>query len=252
MRSETTDPKRGEREYFRRLGEEGLRHALGKPFTDPKCAEYLADMGVLMALLPPPPARGLDLGCGTGWTSIFLARRGYEVTAIDISPEAIEAARLHSREQRLTGLDFICADYEELTYHEEFDFAVFYDALHHAHDDPAAIASAYRALKPGGLLVTFEPGLGHHLAESSRRAVELYQVHEKEMPPDRIARMARDAGFSSCTVLPSAHDLWSLVYRPADGVKSSLSGWLERLRRCYYVVRIVLRPRRSGVVLLRK
>jgi SAM-dependent methyltransferase len=41
----------------------------------------------------PPYGRALDLGCGTGFWSVRLAQRGWEVTGIDIVPKAVRAAR---------------------------------------------------------------------------------------------------------------------------------------------------------------
>ncbi len=43
--------------------------------------------------------RALDIGCGTGAHSVFLARQGYEVTAVDQSAAALRAAEEHAREQ---------------------------------------------------------------------------------------------------------------------------------------------------------
>ena len=40
-----------------------------------------------------PPGRALELGCGSGTNALWLAERGFEVTALDISPLAIEQAR---------------------------------------------------------------------------------------------------------------------------------------------------------------
>src|SRR5437868_12134070 len=39
------------------------------------------------------PGRVIELGCGTGTNSILLAQQGFEVTAVDISPLALEQAR---------------------------------------------------------------------------------------------------------------------------------------------------------------
>lgn len=41
----------------------------------------------------PPYGRALDLGCGTGYWSVHLAQRGWQVTGVDIVPKAIRTAR---------------------------------------------------------------------------------------------------------------------------------------------------------------
>jgi SAM-dependent methyltransferase len=47
--------------------------------------------------------RALDLGCGTGVHSVFLAENGFSVVAVDISPVAVEAARRRLEEAGLTA-----------------------------------------------------------------------------------------------------------------------------------------------------
>ena len=44
------------------------------------------------------PMRTLELGCGTGADAVFLAKRGFEVTAVDFSPTAIERARTRAEQ----------------------------------------------------------------------------------------------------------------------------------------------------------
>jgi len=51
----------------------------------------------------PPLGRALDLGCGTGFWSVRLARRGWEVTGVDIVPRAVRAARKRAREAGVEG-----------------------------------------------------------------------------------------------------------------------------------------------------
>jgi SAM-dependent methyltransferase len=46
----------------------------------------------------PPYGRTLDLGCGTGFWSVRLAQRGWEVTGVDIVPKAVRIARERARQ----------------------------------------------------------------------------------------------------------------------------------------------------------
>ena len=62
--------KQDEAEYFERIGEDGRQHAANKPYSDPRCGAFFLDLGMLFSVLPQPPARILDLGVGTGWTSV--------------------------------------------------------------------------------------------------------------------------------------------------------------------------------------
>ncbi len=52
----------------------------------------------------------LDLGCGTGSMTIELARRGYDMTALDISDEMLSVASSRAREYGLEGILFIESD----------------------------------------------------------------------------------------------------------------------------------------------
>jgi SAM-dependent methyltransferase len=108
--------KQGEIEYLRKIGAAGVRHAVGKPFTDPYCPAHLMQIGAVMLLLPPPPARLLDLGCGTGWTSLFFGRRGYDVVGADIAPDMIEHANRLRDHASLDNLRFAVRDYEEMAW----------------------------------------------------------------------------------------------------------------------------------------
>lgn len=67
--------------------------------------------------------RILDIGCGTGRHSIELAKRGYNVTGIDLSESQLERAREKAREQNLS-IDFRKHDARALPFENEFDVAI--------------------------------------------------------------------------------------------------------------------------------
>ncbi|MCI0638205.1 MAG: class I SAM-dependent methyltransferase [Gemmataceae bacterium] len=230
-------PKAGELAYVSNIGAAGVRHALGKPFSDPECSRYLLDLGAIFAHLPPPPARLLDLGCGTGWTSAFIALRGYDVTAVDIAPDMIGLARRNQERWGADNIEFVAGDYEETRFAGAYDAVVFYDSLHHAEDENRALAGAFRALKAGGVCLTCEPGDGH--ARAAQEIAQRYGVTEKDMPPWHIMEIARTLGFRAAAVVerPQATARCQYPKRGFAGwrwAKSVLRplffGWRERRR----------------------
>ena len=244
--------KQGEVEYLSRAGPQFVEHARGKPYSDAQCGAMLSDLGGVLMLLPSPPARLLDLGCGSGWTSTLLARRGYEVVGQDIAPDMITLAESTAHEEATRPPRFVVSDYESLAFLEEFDAALFYDSLHHAVDPHAAMASAFRALKPGGILVTLEPGAGHAASEAARNAIAAFDVTERDMPPRLVGALGREIGFREVVVYPMPKALAQLQYqsRPPRGWPRALAplhqwlaiGWLS----------LAVRGSHGGLVVLRK
>ncbi len=101
------------------------------------------------------PGRVLDVGCGEGADAIWLARRGWQVTALDVSAVAVERAQQHAR---AAGVDisWVRAGLTEADL-GTFDLvSAMYPALLKTPDD-AAEQALLRAVAPGGLLL-----LVHH------------------------------------------------------------------------------------------
>src|SRR3954453_10907332 len=61
-----------------------------------------------------PPGRAIELGCGTGDTAIYLANHGWQVTAVDFVPKALEKAKAKARAQNVT-VNFAHADVTRLS-----------------------------------------------------------------------------------------------------------------------------------------
>lgn len=223
-------PKVGEINYLNLLGPAGIEHAFNKPFSDQECSRYLMDLGAIIGLLPPPPARILDCGVGTGWTSVFLAKRGYEVVGQDIAQDMIDLAMKNKERYQVSNLSFVVSDYENLNFQSEFDGAVFYDSLHHAEDERTAIKSICRALKPNGVCVTMEPGETHSQQPNSIEAMRLFGVTEKDMPPHLIIDAGKAAGFNEFEVFKRP-----TILEPVEPVQP-LPPAPGRLRRIYRAI----------------
>jgi 2-polyprenyl-3-methyl-5-hydroxy-6-metoxy-1,4-benzoquinol methylase len=207
--------KRAEVEYPERIGEAGREWLRTKPFAnDPReTARHLIDAGYVIELLELRPGmRFVELGCGSGWLTRFVARHGLDAAGYDISPQMIEIARDQASAE---GVDahFDVADYESLDLEHGYDAALTYDALHHSANPELVLASARRALKPGGLLLVSEPNWKQRY--QGRNASDAFGTTELGYSPRRLKRLLRDAGFSDiCRFHNNRKRLFS--NRPAD------------------------------------
>jgi SAM-dependent methyltransferase len=96
----------------------------------------------------PPDARLLDVGCGGAW----LGDHFNDYTGIDVSPEAVEAARSHGHQALLVDGD------EPLPFDEgNFDGVVLKDVLEHVPDPVALVREVRRVLRPGGTVFASSP-----------------------------------------------------------------------------------------------
>ncbi len=103
-----------------------------------------------------PGMKILDMGCGEGRHAIELAKRGYQVTGVDISPALIKAASARAQQLGLE-IDFRVDDIRKFYVQDEYDavilmFVVLGDSGKDE-DDFAILRNAYRSLKPGGKLL---------------------------------------------------------------------------------------------------
>lgn len=97
--------------------------------------------------------RVLDLGCGGGMLAEPMARAGARVTGVDVSENAVRAARDHARASGLR-IDYLRTTAEELPFSAgSFDAVAAFDILEHVLDLPAVIAEVSRVLKPSGRFI---------------------------------------------------------------------------------------------------
>ena len=91
----------------------------------------------------------LDVGCGAGFKSNYLAEQGFDVTGIDLSSDSLAVARKYDKTGKVKYLE---ANAEHLPFADgSFDCVVAMDFLEHVEDPAAIIKEISRVLRPGGL-----------------------------------------------------------------------------------------------------
>ena len=182
-----------------------------KPFDSSKDKSYsshffysFASMMEIMAL--SPGIKILDVACGPGWLSEFLARSGYDVTGIDISPDMIEIARERIQavkfgpyEGEPLGVQFLVGDTETAELGSEvYHAAIFFDSLHHFPNPRAALENVFRALKAGGKLYIQEgvkPAPGSELEKQLIEEMRRFGTLEKPFAQLELFDLLRRVGF---------------------------------------------------------
>jgi ubiquinone/menaquinone biosynthesis C-methylase UbiE len=125
----------------------------------------------------------LDVGCGTGFLSFELARRGHGVVGIDFAPAMLAEARRKAAEEG-AAVRFEQGDAEQLPFvASSFDLVISRHVLWTLPHPEAAADEWIRVLRPGGRLVVidgqFDPGALVHQAENARTSSEYAAIGDR-------------------------------------------------------------------------
>ncbi len=140
--------------YYRDLWGEHLHHGYWvsgeetKEQAQVQLVEHLAHVAALM-----PGRKILDVGCGVGASSIYLAKKyGAEATGITISPVQVEMARKAAAIDGGVKAKFILMDAEEMKFDQAFDVVWSIESISHYPQKQKFFASAAQCLESGGTL----------------------------------------------------------------------------------------------------
>ena len=193
-------------------------------------SEWLPAMPDIDARLrAAPPARVADVACGSGWSTLSIARAYPTVTVdgLDLDAESIEAARatLHG-----SGLEdrvaFAVRDAADPNLTGRYDLVTIFEALHDLSDPVGALRAARALLSPGGVVLvgdgktaeTFRaPGDESERVRYGCSVLHCLPVGMANQPsagtgtvmrPGTVRAYARAAGFARVDVLPVDDDAW--------------------------------------------
>jgi ubiquinone/menaquinone biosynthesis C-methylase UbiE len=129
--------------------------------------------------------RVLDIGCACGDVCDQLASAGFDVTGVDVNPEALKQGILSSKENEPMGNPFFLqADAAALPFaNETFDIAImqaFLTTVTTKEDRSKIIREAYRVLKPQGCLYLADFGQTWHLKLYRERYINDLPITKEE------------------------------------------------------------------------
>ncbi|WP_298905813.1 bifunctional 2-polyprenyl-6-hydroxyphenol methylase/3-demethylubiquinol 3-O-methyltransferase UbiG [uncultured Psychrobacter sp.] len=160
----------------------------------------------------------LDVGCGGGILAESMARRGADVTGIDLGTENLKAAALHAEQSNLNDtLRYQHIPIEQLaaTHAGQFDVVTCMEMLEHVPDPAAIVEACFTLLAPGGVCVlsTINRNPKSYLfaivgAEYVLRLLDRgTHDYAKFITPAELDKMAITAGFTR-------QDIIGLHYNP--------------------------------------
>lgn len=170
-----------------------------------------------------PETEILELGCGTGTTAIHHAPHVKHILATDVSPEMLKIARGKAEEAGITNVTWREVGYDAVNpVPESLDMVMAHSLLHLVPDADELVATAFRALRPGGLFVSSTVCIGHRylvrLALPLARALGKAPAVTAFRPPELLDRI-RGGGFEIVDdwIAGSETALFVIARKPGTG-----------------------------------
>ena len=110
-----------------------------------------------------PDMKVLDIGCGLGTVSLYIANKGNEVLGIDISEKALDAAQRSADFLGVENITFQAGDFFDAEFQEKFDFVIAIGVLEHLVDDSKALWRINQLMNPGAILYLMVTSKKSHL-----------------------------------------------------------------------------------------
>lgn len=172
------------------------------------------------------PGKALDLGCGEGGDAIWLAEKGWEVVAVDISDTALRRAADEARSRGVIDrIQFVQHDLSETFPEGTFDLV----SSHFLHsrvrlDRPRILGKAAGAVRPGGLLVIVDHGSAPPWASklddvpefpTAEEVIAGMNLRPGEFDRVRVEEVERDVTRPDGEVVPWMDNVMVLRRRPS-------------------------------------
>ncbi|MBL0156268.1 MAG: methyltransferase domain-containing protein [Bryobacterales bacterium] len=155
--------------------------------------------------------RVLDIACGMGYGSAALAKVAASVVGLDLSQEAVTAARESYRE---SNLQFLAAPAQQIPFADHtFDLIVAFEVIEHLNDWSVLLLEAQRLLSPGGQFIVSTPNINYYAETRKTAGPNPYHQHEFQFEEFRTELTAV---FPSVTLFLQNH-VGAISFQPVSG-----------------------------------
>jgi len=212
----------------------GAQSALNRPaFVNSLVAEWLPQMPDLLARLRDTahPARVADLGCGTGWAAIELAKAfpHIAVDGRDNDEASIAIGRANAVDQRVSdrvSLEVVDIADESADWSPRYDLAMFVECVHDFPRPVEALRHARAATRPGGTVLVVDERAaetftapGDEVERFFAAASAIWCLPQGRVGPDpepvgtlirpqTMRDLAHRAGYTGVQIVPIDHPFW--------------------------------------------
>ena len=203
------------------------QESINRPQFHHLVGEWIDALPDIAARLRTGQGRVADVACGTGWSSISIARHfpTIEVDGIDIDEGSIARAKAHAAEAGVDGrVSFLFADAADAQGAGRYDLVTIFEAVHDMARPAEVLATAKRLLAPGGAVLIGDERVAETFSAPGDETERLFYAYSvvaclanglvdqpsvgtgTVLRPAALEEIAREAGFSGFTILPTEHE----------------------------------------------
>lgn len=219
-------------------GEYWIREAtLKKKGVVGRAVDSFNQMRLAMLIRPlfkklSPGAAILEVGCGSGHLAAHIKQCGFDIEVTDISMDILQEVQ-----SRLT-IPAYCGNFEEITFHRQYDAIVFNNVLEHLPSPDQAIATASKLLNRGGIIFLEVPNINSYQFNLFREKWFHLRIpqHLFHFTSEALDKIMHESALER---------IWLSTYSPrtsAAGYAASLSPSLqpEKLRQSWSMPRLLI------------
>jgi 2-polyprenyl-3-methyl-5-hydroxy-6-metoxy-1,4-benzoquinol methylase len=203
------------------------QEGINRPQFHHLMGDWIGALPDIAEMLRSGKGRVADVACGTGWSSISIARHfpDVDVDGIDIDEGSIARAKAHAASAGLDGrVSFLFADAASADGQGRYDLVTIFEALHDMARPAEVLAAARRLLAPGGAVLVGDERVAETFTAPGDEAERLFYGYSVvaclanglvDQPsvgtgtvirPSTVEAYAREAGFTGFTILPTQHE----------------------------------------------